>query len=158
MDNGQIASHGKTFGLSSQVISKLGVDLLPANQASLGAYLNSLGEKYDVLNGTLDTSVQAYVGQAVSNLINGAPTAYDVSSFAELQAQVGQRAQIYNEQGQAVEFSGDLYHYSSYIADFKISLLDVTDSAVSGQYVSQVTETDGKISVTRAALPSKSDT
>lgn len=31
--------------------------------------------------------------------------------------------------------------------------LDVSDSAVAGQYVSQVSETDGKISVTRASLP-----
>ena len=35
-----------------------------------------------------------------------------------------------------------------------IDALDVSDSAVSGQYVSQVTQTDGKISVTRASLPS----
>ena len=35
-----------------------------------------------------------------------------------------------------------------------ISALDVSDSAVAGNYVSQVTETDGKISVTRTALPS----
>ena len=35
-----------------------------------------------------------------------------------------------------------------------IDALDVTDSAVSGQYVSAVSETDGKINVTRASLPS----
>jgi len=35
-----------------------------------------------------------------------------------------------------------------------IDALDVSDSAVSGQYVSAVSETDGKISVTRASLPS----
>jgi hypothetical protein len=35
-----------------------------------------------------------------------------------------------------------------------ISGLDVSDEAVAGEYVSQVSETDGKISVTRAALPS----
>lgn len=34
-----------------------------------------------------------------------------------------------------------------------IDSLDVSDSAVSGQYVSAVSETDGKISVTRANLP-----
>lgn len=34
-----------------------------------------------------------------------------------------------------------------------IKELDVTDAAVAGQYVSSVSETDGKISVTRAALP-----
>ena len=37
--------------------------------------------------------------------------------------------------------------------DAKIQTLDVEDDAVAGQYVSAVSETDGKITVTRAALP-----
>lgn len=37
--------------------------------------------------------------------------------------------------------------------DEKINALDVEDTAVAGQYVSAVSETDGKITVTRAALP-----
>lgn len=37
--------------------------------------------------------------------------------------------------------------------DSKIAALDVEDTAVDGQYVSSVSETDGKITVTRAALP-----
>lgn len=36
----------------------------------------------------------------------------------------------------------------------QINAMNVTDTAVSGSYVSQVTETEGKISVTRAELPS----
>lgn len=39
-----------------------------------------------------------------------------------------------------------------------IKELDVTDATVDGQYVSSVSETDGKISVTRAALPDYSET
>jgi hypothetical protein len=39
-----------------------------------------------------------------------------------------------------------------------ISGLDVSDTAVPGEYVSQVSEEDGKISVTRVALPSSADT
>lgn len=38
-----------------------------------------------------------------------------------------------------------------------IEALDVTDTAVEGQYISQVVETDGKISVTRANLPDYSN-
>lgn len=38
-----------------------------------------------------------------------------------------------------------------------INALDVSDTAVSGQYVSAVSETDGKISVTRASLPTIPD-
>ena len=41
-------------------------------------------------------------------------------------------------------------------ADDAIKALDVTDTAVSGQYVSAVSETDGKITVTRADLPTLS--
>lgn len=42
--------------------------------------------------------------------------------------------------------------------DEKIQALDVEDTAIAGQYVSAVSETDGKISVTRAALPDYSNT
>lgn len=40
----------------------------------------------------------------------------------------------------------------------KIATLDVSDSAVDGQYVSAVKQTDGKISVTRTALPNYANT
>ena len=43
--------------------------------------------------------------------------------------------------------------YAKEYTDAAIADLDVTDSAVTGQYVSAVSETDGKISVTRADLP-----
>lgn len=36
-----------------------------------------------------------------------------------------------------------------------LATLDTSDTAVSGQYVSEVSETDGKLSVKRAALPTK---
>lgn len=48
--------------------------------------------------------------------------------------------------------SGSLDDAKSY-ADGLIAALDVEDAAVAGQYVSAVNETDGKIEVTRAALP-----
>ena len=43
-------------------------------------------------------------------------------------------------------------------ADDLISTLDYEDTAVAGQYVSQVTQADGKIAVTRVELPSSADT
>ena len=43
-------------------------------------------------------------------------------------------------------------------ADDLISTLDYTDAAVAGQYVSQVTQSDGKIAVVRVELPSSADT
>ena len=41
--------------------------------------------------------------------------------------------------------------------DTQIQALDVTDTAVEGEYVSAVSETDGKISVSRAELPTVSE-
>lgn len=43
-------------------------------------------------------------------------------------------------------------------ADQKVAALDKADTAVNGQYVSAVSETDGVITVTRAALPDYSET
>lgn len=45
---------------------------------------------------------------------------------------------------------------TSNAANAAIGALDVTDTAVDGQYVSAVSETDGKITVTRASLPTLS--
>lgn len=46
----------------------------------------------------------------------------------------------------------DGYATETYV-DNKVGALDKIDTAVSGQYVSAVSQTDGIISVTRAALP-----
>ena len=50
--------------------------------------------------------------------------------------------------------SGDLTSATNTLITTAIGGLDVTDTAVSNQYVSAVSETDGKIKVTRATLPS----
>lgn len=54
-----------------------------------------------------------------------------------------------------VDLSG--YATETFVTD-AINALDVADTAVANQYVSQVVETDGKIAVTRAELPVKSVT
>lgn len=55
----------------------------------------------------------------------------------------------------AVDLTG--YATETFVTD-KIGELDVSDAAVANQYVTQVVQTDGKISVTRADLPVKSVT
>ena len=55
-------------------------------------------------------------------------------------------------QDQIDSMSGDAGSIATQIND-AIGKLDVTDAAVARQYVSAVSETDGKITVTRAALP-----
>ena len=57
----------------------------------------------------------------------------------------GMGSAIATAKSQAIEEAGTA-------ADGKIAALDVADTAVAGSYVSAVSETDGKISVTRAAL------
>jgi hypothetical protein len=57
----------------------------------------------------------------------------------------------------ATDVQGALEEVKANIGE-AISGLDVSDTAVAGEYVSQVSETDGKISVTREALPSSADT
>lgn len=57
----------------------------------------------------------------------------------------------------ATDVQGALEEVNANIGE-AISGLDVSDEAVAGEYVSQVSETDGKISVTRVALPSSADT
>lgn len=55
------------------------------------------------------------------------------------------------------QLSNDQFYISSGATDIKISTaiekLDYSDTAVAGQYVSSVSETDGVIKVTRASLP-----
>ena len=60
-------------------------------------------------------------------------------------------------QDQIDSMSGDAGSIATQINN-AIDKLDVSDAAVKGQYVSSVSETDGKISVTRAALPDYSET
>lgn len=169
LGNGQIATRGRLFGMTDSEISQVGLSSLPSGKNSIGAYLVELAGKYDTLNGDLNTSVKSYVGEAITNLVNGAPTALDtlgeiatlltdnnnLNSFAYVQAQVGIRPTNTGDNGATI-WSGDLYAYAAYVANYKVSTLDVSDTAVDGQYISQITETDGKISVTRANLPTLS--
>ena len=170
-DSGIIATHGMTFGIDHDSVSKIGLDNLPSGKSSVVSYLVDLGSQFDALTTSVDESMRAYVGQRIASLVNGAPEALDtlgeiasylaadenLSSFAEMQAQIGSRAIVNTEQGET-PYAGTLYQYASYISQFEISKLDVSDAAVANQYVSAVSETDGKISVTRVALPAYEDT
>ena len=172
LDNGQISTHGRLFGITDADVNKIGIASLPAGQTSIGAYLVSLGGDFDTLKGTLDGSVQAYVATAVSNLVNSAPESLDtlgeiarmleggegVASFAELQAQVGPRATYYNSQGEQVQWGGNLYDWASYTFNYGKQTLNYTDAAETGKYVTAVSESNGIISVSRASLPTYEDT
>lgn len=59
--------------------------------------------------------------------------------------------------GDVAKWNASEGNAKSYV-DEKIAGLDYTDTAVTGEYVSAVNEVDGKISVTRVALPDYSNT
>lgn len=69
-----------------------------------------------------------------------APTIYGAKAYAD--AKIEEAAGNYDAAGKAQEL---------------INALDVTDTAVANNYVSAVSQTDGKIKVTRAALPDYTD-
>ena len=88
-------------------------------------------------------ATETYVDQAETDAVNTAK-GYTDTEVAEAVETAASDAQ---SKATAAETAAKSY------ADSKIAALDVTDAAVSGKYVSAVSEVDGKIQVTRADLP-----
>lgn len=83
----------------------------------------------------------------------------NVDSFADVVTELAKKqntipANTYDAYGSASAAQSAAKTYT----DNAIAALDVSDVAVAGEYVSAVSETDGKISVTRTALPDYSNT
>ena len=89
--------------------------------------------------------------EALRNEINGKLGTTFISSGNTVEANLS--ALSGNSQSTSAETSVE---GAKRYAEDLISTLDVTDTAVDGSYVSQVTEADGKISVSRVALPTAS--
>lgn len=128
-----------------------------------------------VLNGDATTtgSVAKQVADAVAQIVNGAPEAYDTlkelsdwlsshettaagmnsqitankNDIADLKAALGVTPPAEGEDPAPITSVEDTVQAA-------IDKLDVTDTAVDGEYVSSVSQTDGKITVTRKTLPS----
>lgn len=100
---------------------------------------DSAYEEYMVINGAFEK-----IGSSKVDLTNYAEKTY---VDAAKQEAISTAASDATQKANAAEQKAKTY------ADGLIAGLDVKDSAVEGQYVSQVTEVDGKIKVTRASLP-----
>lgn len=100
---------------------------------------DSAYEEYMVINGAFER-----IGTSDVDLTNYATKAY--ADQAEADA-ISTAAGDATTKANAAEQNAKTY------ADGLIAGLDVEDTAVEGQYVSQVAEVDGKIQVTRASLP-----
>lgn len=122
--------------------------------AETGYYVKSVSEVDGKISGTTEAlpSVEAIseAGKAITAVSE---------SNGEISATAGTiDAQYVDVTGfTATDVQGALEEVKANIGE-AISGLDVSDEAVAGEYVSQVSETDGKISVTRVALPSSADT
>lgn len=100
---------------------------------------DSAYEEYMVINGAFEK-----IGSSKVDLINYAEKTYvDTAKQEAISTAAGDATSKAN----AAEQNAKTY------VDGLIAGLDVEDSAVEGQYVSQVAEVDGKIKVTRASLP-----
>ena len=89
-------------------------------------------------------------GEGILYVYNG--TAFEAYSGLKDAAVTDNVLKITKHDGSVLEYK------AADIAQALINDLDVTDTEVAGQYVSQVSQTDGKISVKRTALPSVADT
>ena len=107
-------------------------------------------EEFMLINGTFEKigdsavdltgyATETYVDQAESDAVQAAKTYTNEEIETISNALDGQISQA-QQNAQAY-------------ADSKIAALDVTDTAVEGQYVSAVNEVDGKVVITRATLP-----
>ena len=92
-------------------------------------------------------------------LINGAfekigDSAVDLTNYAlKTEVDAAKQEAISTAASDATQKANAAEQNAKTYADGLIAGLDVEDSAVEGQYVSQVAEVDGKIQVTRASLP-----
>lgn len=102
---------------------------------------DSAYEEYMVINGAFEK-----IGSSKVDLTNYAEKTY---VDAAKQEAISTAATDATQKANTAEQNAKTY------ADGLIAGLDVEDTAVEGQYVSQVVEVDGKIQVTRAQLPAK---
>lgn len=178
--DGRIVNNGKEYSIATEDYAavKAAVTKLDGAESVTGSVLNLIKGAKDELNGTIsgvDTRVAA-----IETLIGGVEDADTkintvkevLEWFTDVQ-ETNKGAQLIadvaaNKTAIGTKAKGDTPASGLYkeIEDAKaaaiaantaaIEALDVTDTAVAGKYVSAVSQTDGKIIVTREALPNLS--
>ena len=121
------------------------------------AYLSEVGE--DNLSSVLKEKVNAAAEGNHSHSNKALLDTYTQTEANLADAVAKKHAHTFNEtelnkivEGDVAKWNAAEGNAKSYV-DEKIGALDFTDTAVDGEYVSAVNEVDGKISVTRKALP-----
>ena len=178
--DGRIVNNGKEYSIATADYAavKAAVTKLDGAETVTGSVLNLIKGAKDELNGTI-SGVNTRVA-AIETLIGGAEDAdtkintvkevlewftdvQETDKGAQLIADVAANKTAIGTRAEGSNHATGLYKE---IEDAKaaaiaantaaIEALDVTDTAEAGKYVSAVSQTDGKITVTRAALPTLS--
>ena len=126
------------------------------------AYLSEVSE--DNLNAALKEKVNAAAEGNHSHNNKALLDTYTQTEENLADAVAKKHAHTFNEtelnkivEGDVAKWNAAEGNAKAYV-DEKIEALDYTDTAVAGEYVSAVNEVDGKISVTRVALPDYTNT
>ena len=176
--DGRIVNNGKEYSIATADYAavKAAVTKLDGAENVTGSVLNLIKGAKTELNNTIsgvDTrvaNIEALIGKdvedadavinTVSEVLKWFAGVQETDTGAQLIADVAaNKTAIGTKAGEGVTTSTGLYKEiedAKAAATAAIEALDVTDTAVAGQYVSAVSQTDGKITVTREALPTLS--
>ena len=179
--DGRIVNNGKEYSIATADYAavKAAVTKLDGAETVTGSVLYLIKEAKTELNNTIsgvDTrvaNIEALIGKdvedadsvinTVSEVLKWFAGVQETDTGAALIADVAANKTAIGTKAEGSNHATGLYKE---IEDAKaaaiaantaaIEALDVTDTAVAGQYVSAVSQTDGKITVTREALPTLS--
>lgn len=180
--DGRIVNNGKEYSIATEDYAavKAAVTKLDGAETVTGSVLNLIKGAKDELNGTISgvntrvEAIETLIGKdvedadtiinTVSEVLKWFAGVQETDTGAQLIADVAANKTAIGTK--AVEGGDPATGLYKEIEDAKaaaiaantaaIEALDVTDTAVAGQYVSAVSQTDGKITVTREALPTLS--
>ena len=139
--------NGGIGSIGDQIDAKINALKLKDTYESKGAANNALNEAKaytDSKNSAMDNRVKVLEG-------------IDHSAYVNINRVQSIENSVSAIQDELESLSGGAGSIDTQITN-KIAALDVSDTEVSGKYVSAVKQTDGKISVTRTALPSYTNT
>ena len=142
-DKNRIVVNGVDYGMSSTLVEKLegAIDKVEFTSPNTIAFTNVKGTKE--LTISLPNAVASNEnGNSVAGLMSGD----DKVILDRLNGTVDTEGSVQKQVADALKSANN--H-----TDTQIQALNVTDNAVVGSYVSAVSETNGKIAVTRAELP-----
>lgn len=136
------------------------IDGAAGTVAGLGKRLDTAESEIDALQKDVaKLNGEASVEGSVKNQVTAAlASAKDYTDALETELRGGNNTDTLKSLRDSIDsMTGDSGSVATAINN-AINALDVTDTAVAGEYVSSVSETDGKIAVTRAKLPTYSVT